>query len=218
MEPETLVALIDIFKLVGLKPFSVTKSDMNKALNFEDTLLKHTKSIIKGKSVKIGTNVKVSDAEKLIEAIATSDITNIAQDLVKDTGASPDVMVVLADVISYLQTIIPEVDGKSELTRFIWKCRMIDNPFFILQLVSEFKLTPLDVTSLKEAYPETYKIIVQAFINTLVEEVKDVKELRRPLKMMIAMLLESPILDDKTVKAYTISENYKPTELNVVEG
>jgi hypothetical protein len=218
MSPETLVALIDINEVVGLKPLKISKSDIVKAIDLEDNIYKLTGKIIKNKPISITTKVKLSDAEKLAEAIMEADVSHQIQDLFSNDFSTIEVGGLLGDIIAYLQKSLPISEGASDMTRFIWKCRIIDNPLYILQLIATHQLTPLEVTCLKEAYPDTYDAIVQGFISNIIEEIKDVSKLHRPLKLMIAMLLESPILDDNTIKAYSTSENIKPTQLNLAEG
>ncbi len=52
-------------------------------------------------------------------------------------------------------------------------------------------------------------------MNNLVEEMIEINSLGRPLKMMLAILLKTPILDEVTVKAYSVSDNVKATDLKI---
>lgn len=213
MNPEIFAALISIPKLIGLTKLTVNKSDVAKSIRFEKDLNNMTSSILKGKSIDMPVTVKLSDAETLIEAIEDLSPSKRLQEIanIADVGVIP----ILDNVLNLLPTFVPETKGASELARFIWKARMIDNPLWAVGLISQSQLTPLEVTCLELAYPDIYQAIIQSFMGNIIENKIEINTLGRPLKMMLAMLLKTPVLDDTVVKAYTVSDNVKPTNLKV---
>lgn len=213
MNPEILAAIFSLSKIIGLSKFTVKKSDVVKATNFEKELKKQTLDILKGKELTQPTTVKLSEIESIIEKVKDLSV----EERLKTLAPSADVGLIgpMNEVLNYLQETVPETEGASELARYTWKCRVVDNPLWILHLISGSQLTPLDVGCLERVYPDIYQAMITSFMNNLVEEMIEINSLGRPLKMMLAILLKTPILDEVTVKAYSVSDNVKATDLKI---
>ena len=213
MNPEILAAIFSLSKIIGLSKFTVKKSDVVKATNFEKELKKQTLDILKGKELTQPTTVKLSEIESIIEKVKDLSV----EERLKTLAPSADVGLIspMNEVLTYLQQTIPETEGASDLARYTWKCRVVDNPLWILHLISGSQLTPLDVGCLERVYPDIYQAMITSFMNNLVEEMIEINSLGRPLKMMLAILLKTPILDEVTVKAYSVSDNVKATDLKI---
>lgn len=213
MNPEILVAVLPLNKVIGLSKLSVNKSDAVKATKFDDNIKKYTLDILKGKQVNQPMTIKLSEAEDIIKKVKDMSV----DERMKTIAPVADVGVIgpMSELLTYLQETLPETEGSSELTRYIWKCRIVDNTLWILHLISNSQLTPIDVECIERVYPDIYQAITQSFVNNIVEEMIEIESLKRHQKMMLSMLLKTPVLDDVTIKAYQISDNVKPTNLKV---
>jgi len=213
MNPEIYIALVNIQKLLGLTKLTINKSDVAKSVRFEKDLNTQTLAILKGKVLPQPDTVKLAEIDVIIEKVKDLSIEDRAQSLalIADEGVINPVI----DTLTYLQNTLPETEGASELARYTWKCRVVNDPLWVLYLISTSQLTPLDIACLEQVYPDIYNAMVTSFMTNLVENLIDINTLSRPLKLMLGTLLKTPILNSEVVKAYQISDNVRPTELKV---
>lgn len=212
MEPEIITAQISLERLLKSN-FKVLKSDIAKSMKIDKTVGGMIDKLIDNKEVPMETPISLSKAREIIEDAKELHPEIRLQEMA--TELTPEMLDSIITLLNKLVEAVPETEGASEIARFAWKCRLIDNPFWILHLMGNRQMTPLDVAMLKEIYPAIHTVIIEQIVDTLVENMKDINKLPRPLKFMLSMLLEIPVLNEAAVKAYTISDNVKPTDLKV---
>lgn len=220
MSPEFLLAILTIARLLGIKPFKVVKSDVAAALKLPKRIDNDVEKMLNGKNPEETSDIKLSQGPKLKEAVLDLDPITLVQDILprlENEGLGLEAGSKIADAIAYLQSQVPPTDGKSGLNKFVWRCRIIENPLYALQLMHELKLTQVEVETLQTVFPELYETITTSIITQITENFKDIHDISRNTRLMIATFLGLPILDAQTLAAYGESEAVKPTNLQTTK-
>ncbi len=150
-------------------------------------------------------------------------LVRLTQDL-QDLGMDPSLSLAGMNIAQYLIAGLPT--GEYEMTpggiqrvvapslsndtRFLWKARICDNPFYILRLFAEQQLTGADVECLKAARPQEYDAITSSFIAFLARTYKADTALPRRLRIMLAILFQSPTIKLEQLVSYKKSDVEKP--------
>ena len=157
MEPEIITAQISLERLLKSN-FKVLKSDIAKSMKIDKTVGGMIDKLIDNKEVPMETPISLSKAREIIEDVKELHPEIRLQEMA--TELAPEMLDSIITLLNKLVEAVPETEGASEIARFAWKCRLIDNPFWILHLMGNRQMTPLDVAMLKEIYPAIHTVII----------------------------------------------------------
>ena len=221
MNPEILSAILSLEIILGKGRFKVLKSHIAEALKLEKRLDDLVLKVLKQEPVEMESPIKLSDAAELRDAVISLNIATLLEDIMpklEDQGVGLETGTKLADILAYLQEVVPPVEGQSLMNKFVWRCRVIDNPLWVLKLISENQLTGIEVEALSAAYPALYEGMIGTFVEKITEEFTDIQDLPRNTRLMLAGLMGVPALDQKTLMAYSESEKPNPVSIQTPKG
>lgn len=131
-------------------------------------------------------------------------------------GLPPELALNGQSVTIYLKDMLPKSEFEltpfglrpvvapsfSEDVRFLWKCRIAENPFYIMNLFSQRQLTGLDIECVLAMYDTVYSDICIAMIQHIVDTYSTDSTIPRPLRTMLAILLQQPTIKLDQLAAY----------------
>ena len=222
IQDEIFTAIQGLKKLLSKRPLEATKKDILAVSKYKDTIKEAVQSVITPKSSTFEF-IQFDELDALKTAIITYDPTEMY------TTAEPAIAEARNTVLTHLQSELPIEDNleisamldrhegaaRSNDTRFLWACRIGDNPLHIFELMQTTRLTKFDVQHLQAMYPDLYKLFIELFIEALIEELANTKRLPRRLALMSSVLLQVPVINPNTLKAYKIPNKPKPTDIKI---
>lgn len=220
MTPEFLIAVLGLRRILGETPFKVLKQDVAKALKMPTTLEKEAMLVLRQEPGEQRSPLQFSDLAWIKQRL--SDLDNGAQmRTILPALAAADVDTSLGgqilDIIRYLQEAMPiQMSGGlvseelpevafSDDARFLWVCRLIDNPLHLMHLLQTTQATGRDTATLTDVLPELLSEVRDAVVGTIIDNQPNLK-LTRPVKMMLSVLLDLPVINSQTLAAYAKSE------------
>lgn len=204
MSPELFIAVLKLVEMVGVNKLKISKSNVNKAMQLQDAIDKNVLKFLNGEELNLST-ISRDEAKEvknaLLELNPEALLTNLIPILSKE-NIGVEVGVKIMEMAKQLASLAPETDGVSQNTKFLWRARIAENPLWSIQLMSDQMLSKIDVDTLRNMYPDIYEMIVNSLIENIIEKFTVEKQVPRRIKLMMSVLLQTPVLDLKTITAF----------------
>ena len=220
MEPtdnlDFVLSGISLKRLLEPEKLIITPKDSLRAIQGPDQLIAHATKYVLGESLSVNDpSVSLKEAEAISEQLSdvTGDIllgtmiNNLSDQGLDGLSISQGV----SNLLSIAQARLPSnsfetadlPSSRSQIAKFAWVLRVVDNPSWVFNLMANQQLTDIDVSTLQAAYPIWYEFAVSTLIQLTIE--KQVP-LTRSRKMMLSVLLQSPVITPEVLAAYTVPE------------
>lgn len=211
---ELLVSGLPIKRLFD-PDLRITSADVAAVYKLDKQLAAGISAILNGSRLPLESAVSKTDLTTYMDKVTDLSTGLVLGDIINGLERSDIDGVEVAGVITALQQValerLPNKDHPShtESSKFLWILRVLDNPFYILNLMSNQMLTDIEVKAVKTVYPTIYQLLVDNIIGALVQSGT---QLTRPITRMLAILLETPITTPEVLLAYTKGETKQKSE------
>jgi hypothetical protein len=165
------------------------------------------------------TKVKRSDLPKIKSYLQDVDPVQAFPRLAEANlaaGIAPEEALIAQPVVVYLKQSLPKSEYEltalglrqvvapsfSEDTRFLWKCRIAENPYYIMNLFSQRQLTAQDVECLRAMYESIYQELSTQLVTYIIENYSTDASISRPLRTMLSIFLGQPVIKLEQLVAY----------------
>lgn len=220
LDTSYVIAVLGIPRL--LKPLNILKRDIRAATELPTKIEDGLRDFIEGKQLLITSSISMADAQELQNAIVDIDAEELLKYAVRsleDAGMpGVEIMNDMAHIFQQLQEQLALNDSMSALARMVWALRVLDNPLWVLRLMSDQQLTKFDVNVLQSAYPAIYKQISDLLIQNLVDTMDPKKAVPRRIKQMSAIFLGLPTVSPEILAAYEDRPEPKPQDIDLTAG
>lgn len=111
----------------------------------------------------------------------------------------------------FVVSATPKV-SKSADFRFLWHCRIANNPLHILELLATAQLTSFDLIAFDALFPEIQNYIITRLL-TIMGEMFNIEDtaIPRRIKLPMSILLGTPVINLKMAQAYTVKDEKPKT-------
>ncbi len=173
--------------------------------------------------VPANTGVKVSRVDvpsikDYLQDVSPETMVPRAAELFVAAGMPPADMALRSQAVcTYLKSSLPQSEyeltptglrrvvepSKSEDIKFLWKCNVSENPWYVMNLFATRMLTGSDMDCLKAVYPEEYDILSAALLDYILENHASDSSIPRNLRLMLAIFFGQPTIKLEQLAAYT---------------
>lgn len=228
---EIAAATVPLKQMLGLAPL---KPINEKSLrSYIKQVTENVDRFYTGSGSTFESELVLADVAEIKHALSELDESNLLTELLQQLmtlEVSIGVGEKVVQIDKYLQDALPLTQAyspvmltvhptasKSEDIHFLWKCRVAESASLqILSLMSMNQLTKFDVQCFETLYPESYQALIGELIGKLPDHFSMDNPPPRRIRLMLAVLLKTPLLDLKTLQAYKTPEpKAAPTKLNV---
>ena len=217
MSPELYIAALKLTMMLGAKKFKVLKSDVTSAIELPDKMQNLADRVMNGEEITI-KSLSYGDLEDIIEQVKSFSPELVMADSIPELekeGLGAEFAVKLIEMVNLLITALPATESFSLQAKFLWRARIAENPLIIYDLISKSQLSATDVDTLIAIYPDIYEMLVASLIESSVETYTIDNPIPRRLKLMLSILLKTPVIDVKTLKAYRAAPQPAQADINL---
>lgn len=137
-----------------------------------------------------------------------------------DAGIDPSMSLVSQTATLYLKDSLPASEfeltptglrrvvapSRTEDFKFLWKCRVVENPWYVLNLFASRQLTAKDVECMESVYPAEADAISNALLSHIMDTYASDSDIPRPLRVMLAIYFKQPTIKLEQLAAYQAQE------------
>lgn len=224
MTPELFLAILGLQRVLGKTKFKVLKQDITAALKLKDDMSKMLDDFLKGEETSRPEPLKLEDIEWIKDAAQTQNAATRLQEILpvlQDAGIDVSVGMMVVNLIEYMRVQMPGDElsegviasriPKSSISgdfRLLWAARLVDDPLHLITLMQRRQLTKTDTRVMLTVYPALYEELVDMLIEKILEHPE--RPLNRKIKSTMAVLLEMPVINAKTLQAYQAAPDQAP--------
>ncbi len=229
LNTELLLIALPIKRLIDLNNLEVTPKDLLNIQAFPLQAKKRLTSYIAGSSTALALGsptVTVDQAEKLMTTISTvgpeAAIGSLIDRLTQQGMDGITITAAIKNHLTLLQAFLPKRSPESEvqdlavsrsqLMKFTWVLRILDNPLWVFNLMMHQQLTAIDVNTLKTAYPLLYQSLSQLLVSELIAKGTI---LTRPKKLMLSIFLQIPVITPEVLQVYVSGSTNKSNKAEI---
>lgn len=234
MNIEAFISTLRLPRILGIEKFSISKRDINAAAKAD--LDKLTKSALQNEEEScFESHIDSPDLPKIKEQLYNLDLATLLPEImpkITEAGAGLDVAGRIIEILNYLKSELPQSEyeltglglqktleaSRSSNARFLWKCRLADNPYHILDLFTKLMLTKLDVEALQAMYPDLYMSMAESFIKNVTEIYPSDTAIPRTVKHSLSVFLGLPIITLEQLNAYNVSKDMDKPQKTAATG
>jgi hypothetical protein len=219
MKVESFIAGLSLPRIVGSEKFVIAKRDLARALKTDlDAIIK---SSLKGDVPPVAeqSTVAFKDIDGVKKQLHELDTAMLLSDIapkLNQEGAGMDVGMRIVEIVSYLKSQLPQSEYELTLTglkrvaepsksldiRFLWTCKLADNPFYILKLFVDQMITAHDVKDLMAMWPQLYQEMADSFISNVIEMYPSDAVIPRKVRIPLAIFFQAPTIKLEQLAAY----------------